>query len=384
MTVFKGYMKITKRNIGYILMYVAIFLGVSIAMQANASKNRVDNYASEKLDIAIVDDDGGTLAQGLVNYLKKYHNVSKMEHNEEVMQESIYYQTVDLIIRIPKDFEGDVLEGNEELKLTKIPGDYSDVYAQQQINSFLNEVKTYMAAGYSMENSMTQIQGQSDSEVTLIDLNGNGGQMPGYAYMFRYAPYMFIAALCYVLGLILTSFQEKGVKSRMLISAVPHRRQVGEAILAFLVLGLVLFVGNFVITLALNGKEFLHAPNLIYYLTNTFVLMLVCLALSFLLGMFVNKPTLVNTVVTPLSLGMSFLCGVFVPLEMLGKGVRYFAQFLPVYWYEVNNDLFTEYQIIEGSVKVSMFKGFGIQLLFAAAFIGIALAVSKYRKQVKS
>lgn len=170
----------------------------------------------------------------------------------------------------------------------------------------------------------------------------------------------------------------------MLISAVPHRRQVGEAILAFLVLGLVLFVGNFVITLALNGKEFLHAPNLIYYLTNTFVLMLVCLALSFLLGMFVNKPTLVNTVVTPLSLGMSFLCGVFVPLEMLGKGVRYFAQFLPVYWYEVNNDLFTEYQIIEGSVKVSMFKGFGIQLLFAAAFIGIALAVSKYRKQVKS
>ncbi|NCB91171.1 MAG: ABC transporter permease [Clostridia bacterium] len=382
MTVFKGYMKITKRNIGFILMYVAIFLGVSIAMQASASQNEVESYAAEKLDIAVVDEDGGTLASGLLTYLEQYHEVSLMENNEEVMQEAIYYETVDLIVRIPENFEKKCLENGEELRVTKVPGTYNSVYAQQQINTFLNEVKTYMAVGYSMEDSMKQISEQEASEVTLIDLNGNRGQMPGYAYMFRYAPYMYLAALCYVLGMILTSFQEKDVKSRMLVSATRQYRQVGEAILSFLVLGAVLYGINIGITFALNGMEFLQAPNLIYYLANSFVMMLVSLALAFLLGMFVTRATLVNTIVTPLSLGMCFLCGVFVPLSLLGKSVKHFSQFLPVYWYEINNDLLSEYQTIEGSVKSAMLKGYGIQLLFAAAFIGIALAVSKYRKQV--
>ncbi|MDD3219294.1 MAG: ABC transporter permease [Lachnospiraceae bacterium] len=384
MTVFKGYMKITKRNIGFILMYVAIFLGVSIAMQASASKNEGSSYAAEKLDIAVVDEDGGMLAKGLENYLKQYHEVSYMENDEGIMQEAIYYENVDLIIRIPVDFEENCLEKGEELKVTKVPGTYNSIYAQQQINTFLNEVKTYMAAGYSMEDGLEKIAAQKPSEVNLIDLNGNSGQMPGYAYMFRYAPYMFLAALCYVLGLILTAFQEKDVKSRMLVSATPQRRQVGEAILSFLVLGVTLFIIDIGITFALNGREFLEAPNLIYYLANTFVLMLVCLALAFLLGMFITRASLVNTIVTPLSLGMSFLCGVFVPLSMLGKGVKKFAQFLPVYWYEVNNDLLSEYQSVEGSVRNTMLKGYGVQLLFAAAFIGIALAVSKYRKQVRN
>lgn len=384
MTVFKGYMKITKRNIGFILMYVAIFLGVSIGMQASAAKNEVSNYAAEKLDIAVVDEDGGTLAKGLISYLEQFHHVSAMENDEAVMQEAIYYETIDLLVRIPADFEEKCLEGGESVKLTKVPGTYDDIYASQQINTFLNEVKTYMAAGYTMEDGLQAIYAEKPSEVTMIDLNGNAGQMPGYAYMFRYAPYMFLAALCYVLGLILTSFQSKDVKSRMLVSATPQSRQVWESILAFLVLGVGLFAVDILITFALNGVEFLQAPNLSYYLINVFVLMLVCLALAFMIGMFVTKATLVNTIVTPLSLGMSFLCGVFVPLAFLGKGVKQVSQFMLVYWYEVNNEILTEYQTIEGSVRNEMLKGYGVQLLFAVAFIGVALAVSKYRKQTRS
>ena len=36
---------------------------------------------------------------------------------------------------------------------------------------------------------------------------------------------------------------------------------------------------------------------------------------------------------------MSFLCGVFVPLDIMGKGVKTVAHFLPVYWYEISNNL---------------------------------------------
>lgn len=384
MTVFKGYMKIAKRNIGFIIMYVSIFLFVSTIMQAMAGKSQFSSYSAARLTIAVVDGDGGTLSLGLQDYLKQYHQVVPMENNEEVMQEALYYATADLVIRIPPDFQKHCLDEGEPIKLSKIPGNYDSIYAQQQINTFLNEVKTYMASGKTLEESLTEISRQPESEVTLIDLNGNAGQIPGYVYVFRYVPYMFLAALCYVLGLILNVFQAKDIKSRTLVSATRHRRQVGESILAFLLLGTMLFLVNIVVTIVLNGMDFLNAPNMIYYTINSFIMMLVSLSLAFLLGMFVSSPTMVNSIVTPLSLGMCFFCGVFVPLEFLGNGVKYVAQFLPVYWYEVNVDLLAEYQSIQGSVRDTIFKGYGIQLLFALAFTGIALAVGKYRKQMVS
>lgn len=39
MTVFKGYMKILKKNIGLVIIYLVIFFSVAMALQAAASKS---------------------------------------------------------------------------------------------------------------------------------------------------------------------------------------------------------------------------------------------------------------------------------------------------------------------------------------------------------
>ena len=44
MTVFKGYMKILKKNIGLVVMYLMIFFAVAQAMQAAAEKEGSDSY----------------------------------------------------------------------------------------------------------------------------------------------------------------------------------------------------------------------------------------------------------------------------------------------------------------------------------------------------
>ena len=43
--------------------------------------------------------------------------------------------------------------------------------------------------------------------------------------------------------------------------------------------------------------------------------------------------------VNTISLGMCFLCEVFVPMELIGDNVKIVAQFLPAYWYETANNL---------------------------------------------
>lgn len=68
MTVFKGYMKIIGQNRMLILLYVAIFFGCTLLFQSTAGKSET-SYQAEKLNIGIVDEDGGSLAESLTEYL---------------------------------------------------------------------------------------------------------------------------------------------------------------------------------------------------------------------------------------------------------------------------------------------------------------------------
>ena len=61
MTVFKGYMRIMKKNKGLILLYLGIFFGVTMALQAAAGKETYTSYESEKIKIGVVDKDNGPL-----------------------------------------------------------------------------------------------------------------------------------------------------------------------------------------------------------------------------------------------------------------------------------------------------------------------------------
>ena len=68
-------MKILKKNFGLVIMYLVIFFSVALALQAAAGKEGGDSYQSKSINIGIVDEDGGTLAQGLKDYLGKIHRI---------------------------------------------------------------------------------------------------------------------------------------------------------------------------------------------------------------------------------------------------------------------------------------------------------------------
>ena len=46
MTVFNGCLKIIKSKLGIIIMYFAIFTGISIAMQLNNNENNMEDFRS--------------------------------------------------------------------------------------------------------------------------------------------------------------------------------------------------------------------------------------------------------------------------------------------------------------------------------------------------
>ena len=93
MTVFKGYMKIIGQNRMLILLYVAIFFGCTLLFQSTAGKSET-SYQAEKLNIGIVDEDGGSLAESLTEYLGNLHHLIPVENDVSEIQEKLYYREV--------------------------------------------------------------------------------------------------------------------------------------------------------------------------------------------------------------------------------------------------------------------------------------------------
>ena len=194
-------------------------------------------------------------------------------------------------------------------------------------------------------------------------------------------PYILMSVLCYVLTFIMIAFDKPDVKKRMLCSAIPGNNLYIQLIFGHIVIGFALWIVCMLMPVALYGKDLLTDPNLKYYLINSFIMTLVSLSVAFLIGSFIKNENIVSPVVNVLTLGMSFTCGVFVPMDILGKGLKMAARFLPVYWYEVINEQLLKTNNFSQAQLTSIYKGFGIQLLFAAAFLGSALLFRKNRAQ---
>lgn len=381
MTVFKGHMKIIGQNKMLILLYVAIFFGCTILFQSTAGKTET-SYQAEKLNIGIVDEDGGSLAESLTEYLGNLHHLIPIENDVSEIQEKLYYREVDYVVRIPKNFYKKCIEGDEKLSVTKIPDTYSGSYVDQQINSFLNNARTYQASGFTEAESASALEKTQSVKVTFSNDEKSIEDAP-YVYYFRYMPYLFLALFGFVMGNILIVFQNPNLKKRMAASPVSGRRQSLEGILCMSLEGLTLWIFVIVIGILFYGRDFYTSENFVYYLLNSVSMLFVDIALAYLMGTIAPNRDALTGIANIISLGMCFLGGVFVPLEFMGSHVKAVSHFLPIYWYEKANDLLANFAHMTVSAREQFFKAVIIQLVFVGAFICLTLVIEKYKRVEK-
>ncbi len=381
MTVFKIYLLMIKKNIGLVLMYFGIFMGIAIAMNIVGNKGNTEGFTAERVNMAIVDLDKSELSKQLIAFLKEKHNVEMSENDKSKLSEELYYEKRSVVLRIEKGFSKAVLEGKNGIHITQRPGSYSGMYISRQIDQFLGNVLSYHAFGYTISESCQKVIEQKECIVTLDDVNGNGGKKPGYAYFFEYMPYLFLAALGVVLGKILVIFRKKTIKNRMIASSFSLLRQNMQILLGFLMMGSILYAFSILLVVLMYGNDMLSASNTGYYLLNSYVDMLAALEFAFVIGLLVKEGKRVDMIITPLSLGICFLCGVFVPQSVLSDSVQKVASFLPVHWYEKVNNLLADHAEIAGEIGRQVWQGIGIQVLFLFALAGVSLAIVKYQQQ---
>lgn len=376
MAVFKAYMKIAWKNKWMILLYLGIFFCVTILFQRFVPEG-AEGYTAESVPVGIVDEDGGEAAESLINYIGRTNETILLEDDRESLQEDLFYRNVGYIVRIPEGFMEKCILGEEKVEAVTVPGTYAGYYVDQQVNSYMVYARSYAAAGFTETEIASAMAHRDKAEVTLVDFSGNAGQVPAYTFYYQYLPYLLLSVLGYVMGYILMGFRRGSLPQRMQASAVPERRQSIEGLAASLVIALALWGVSVAVSVVMYRQDIFESGKLIWFLLNSLAMLLTALSLSYLVGTLVKSSNALSGIVNIISLGMCFVCGVFVEIDLLSSGVRKAAQFLPVYWYETVNTLLTDYRTVAGSIRSEVLSGIGIQIVFAIAFVCVTLAVAK-------
>lgn len=178
------------------------------------------------------------------------------------------------------------------------------------------------------------------------------------------------------------AFRKPLMKARISCGALPQSRvslQLGLGCLIYVFLWWIGFLG---IATIMYGPSKLFSQSGWLCILNSGVYLLIATAIALLLGAFPMDFNMINMIANILGLGMSFLCGIFVPQSFLGEKVLSVGRFLPAYWYVRITNMFGSYANDVFSAR-TYWMCIGIQLLFFVTLFAVYLCVDRQKSHLK-
>lgn len=383
MSVYKVFFRILNKQKMQVLMYLGIFFGIAVIMSSQGEETQTGMFQAQSQKFAVFDEDDSELSRGMTEYLAEGNERVELEDEAETIQDELYNRNIHCVIRIPKGYGESVVNGDvRKPQITTIPGTLSEQFFINKVNRYSSVASAYRAGGLDSRQIAEKTAAICKEKVSVsLSEGGREEQHGSMYYFFAYFPYIFISISVVGIGSILVVFHKKEVRERNICSCYPLLRTNLE-LYSGMVIAEIVFCLCYVLVVFLGMKcdtKLFGFQGMLYCL-NMLCFMVVTLGIVFLVGQVVKRSTVLNMVSNIISLGMSFLCGIFVPLEYLGEGLVRAAHFLPAYWYITSADMIDHYAA--GQELGGLFRGMGIQLLFGAAFVCVGLAYSKAKMTI--
>ena len=339
MQTFKTFFKIAKKNLPSCILYLGIYLVIMILMSFLAKDSNDSQFQSSSLDIGIIDCDDSKASHELTDYLDEIHTIVPLENDGEVIQDSLFYRKVSYVLTIPKGFEKELLDGKSKnlIQTSKRKDSASGYFLDEQVDQYLKTMRLYLCSGDTI----------TDAAKHTADSAKDIEKVTSLSFEKDCAP---------------VSPTSKGLALSM-----------GCALYCLAVWGFFIIIGRIV-----YGAD-MFSKNGLLCILNSFVFLLFTLALTLLVSTFSPNTNVLNMIANVVGLGMSFLCGIFVPQAILSDNLLQVSRFLPAYWYVRITNMFGSYSAEPFSMNF-YWKAIGIQLLFFVAIFAIYLVANKQHK----
>lgn len=377
MQVYKVFFQILNKQKGQIIMYLGIFMGIALAVSSQKGKSTEVAFEASSYQFAIFDEDNSSVSKALIQNLETNNERVTIVDSKESIQDELYNRNVYSVLRIPEGF-GDSLKDEEvkKIDITSVPGTVYKETFESLTTQYITVLRGYLAGGFTEEEAIKKAGSVDDSEISVAVEGGSSTKHSSVYHFFAYVPYILLSLCIVGISPVLVVFHKKDVRDRIQCSSYSLMKTNRELILGTVTAGLLFGVLYFLCSLIGAGGAVISVKGVLACI-NMFAFLFVALGIVFLLGQVSKKTTAISMVSNVLALGMSFLTGIFVPLEFLGDGIIQFAHFLPSYWYILGVRLIDTYT--EGADLTLLWQYVGIQLLFAAAIIAVGLAYSRIK-----
>lgn len=382
MQVFNAFMKVLRKNLPTVIIWIVIFLSISVVVSKSDSGN--SEFKSKVLNVCVFDEDNTEASKALRDFIDSKHNIVELENDSARILDELFYETTDYVLTIKKGYEKNLLEGNTENLFDNqyVHESYSNVLMTNLADEYVKTVRAFLIKGDSLstaeENAAETLS--VNVKVTKETFKEEHIYSDDYSALFsayfQYLPYVFMQILVSALCPVLLAMNKNNIRNRTNCSSLRPGSQTSQIFAGSMIFVLGIWL-IFMISGAILNEEFYKGRALLAVL-NSFVFIVICTGIAILIASFNPGRVGVNILSNIISLGMSFLCGIFVPQEALSDSVLNAARFLPAYWYiRVNNML----SGVSGEIFSSSlcFKFIGIEVLFALALFAAALTVTKIR-----
>ena len=102
MRVFKSFFLILNKYKGTVFIFFAVFMSMSLIMAKVNGGGRESSFQQDSLDIAIVDEDDGAMADQIREYFGTHDQVTKMKMDQDKITDALYWRRFDYVLVIPE------------------------------------------------------------------------------------------------------------------------------------------------------------------------------------------------------------------------------------------------------------------------------------------
>lgn len=379
MIVFKAFLKILARNKAIILLYTGLLVVFGGFIIQNDDM-RTD-FENTRPDIVVLNHDDGKIAAGLVEYLQANAEIKDYDDAEK-LDDALFYREVNSIIEIPAGFSESLISGEDPRVKIRNTGDYNSSLAEMLLQKYLNIISLLIEAGQSTDKAVENAKLVLADEVEVNMQAGSLGDKYAKANRyFSFAAYSILACLVYVICLVMSSFKNRNIRRRNLISATSYQKLNRELFAANCVYAVCLWLVYLLISFVLVGTDSMWSLNGLFYALNALVFTINATALAFLISNIVSNREAISGIVNVVALGSAFLCGSFVPMEWLPDSVLSLAHILPAYWYNSNNDLLAKLSANNSDEMTTFVINLLVMIGFTVGFIVISNLVSRKKQR---
>lgn len=391
MPVFKAYLQIIRKNAPLLLMYLFIIAGLAVLMTTLNAQSPQTGFTGAKVRIAVFYDEAAAenpLLQGLGDHLARTSALVKVADDPQQIRDALFFGEVSYVLRVPSGFTGQ-LAGNDpaatiQLERLAAPDSTTALYMDMLINQYWNTVRLYrMGLPEAADEQIAQLALANLSISTPVELASQSsfrGSYENVVYFYNYLAYALLSILILGVSTCMITFNGLDLKRRNLCSPVSLRSQNLQILAGNLTFSIGSWLVMILVSLVLYREAMLTWTGF-WLALNAFAFMLVGLCLSFLIGHALKSRNAQAAIANVLTLGTSFIAGVFVPQELLGRSVLAIARFTPTYWFVHANVAIGSLDSFDwmslGDIRLAIL----IQLGFAGIFLAMAVVLVYRRRQ---